>query len=214
MRPCAAALVLGIVVSTFQTASAAGPPYDFRGARLGMGLQAFRHLKLGPADAKVLCSGDAHALPIIAAAGRKAGWIYCAYYTYFKPGKIWELAPLRVGPTRGTVSFYFFREGGRGEAHLFLIKTTIPAQAAPALVEGLSKRFGPPKAKEITKVQNAFGATFNNLNAAWKNETSSIYLRQRDKRIDEGGLAYWDERLKAAAIKALNAAQKPKSGGL
>lgn len=161
MRSCTVVLVLGLLASISGPASAAGAPFDFRGARLGMDLQAFRRLKLGPADAKVLCTGDAHALRIIAAAGRKAGWIYCTYYTYFEPGRIWELAPLRVGPTRGTVSFYFFREGGRGEAHLFLIKTVIPAQAAPALVEGLTKRFGPPKAKEITKVQNSFGATFN-----------------------------------------------------
>lgn len=212
------ALLLGFFLAISAIATRAEVPFDFRGARLGMNLSAFRQLKLGAPKAKVLCAGDpqlrGQSYPSISAAGKKAGWIECGFYTYLKSIKQWTPSSLRIGPARGTVRFYFYRQGGRGNAHLFLIQAVIPSGAAPALVEGLTERFGPPKAKAITKVRNAFGATFTNLTAGWSNKTGSIYLRQRDKRIDEGTLAYWHEKLKSEAIKALRAASGPKSGGL
>lgn len=89
-----------------------------------------------------------------------------------------------------------------GAVHAITLHTTGMAGQAEAL-KLLTEKFGKPRSLTTKQQQNAFGATFNVIEAAWRIGPAQVDLIGADGKADEGRITaftpqavrYWTEHL-------------------
>ena len=183
----------------------AAEPFDLRGSKLGMTLSEFRTLPHpdGKSD-KVICEGDseyARASSVISDISEDekiAGATICRHFARDKSGS-WRQARLNVATTDLPVEFRFIRDPMHSnEPALYKISVMTGTSDWDKLLEGYITKYGNPTRRSDSPIQNMAGATFDNIEAVWENEESTITLIKRDKRINEGRVSYvhkplWEE---------------------
>jgi len=200
-----AAALLGMV-SVFANAT---EPFDFKGARLGMPLAAFKQTLfpdrgIGSEDAlsNPKCTDDAERdLGLvghlsISASDKALGVTECRWFRPLRSASAyvaprWEPAFLNVaGYTTPAVRYRFIKTPDSTAPLLYEISIQMPSAVFGAANSGLTERFGEPSSTETREVKNRLGNTFTNAIATWDNGSSSIRLEERYTRVDEMGLIY------------------------
>jgi hypothetical protein len=209
----------------FLAAFVAGPvqadPYDLRGFKLGMTLEAFKALPYpdpGKYDGlHILCTGDpippktygALSLKMYGAES-KTGLIRCMHFAPQRLGALIETkeATFNVAGVQTFVRFEFLPEkDGGGSQRLFRIVVGSNMMYWDQFWSAYVKKYGEPSNVEQKVVQNAYGATFPKILATWRNPDSSILLEQRDGKINTMQIVYMHSELAKEFLARLQKAE-------
>jgi hypothetical protein len=202
-----------------------GPPYEFRGATLGMTLLELKAMPypegstgpLGSYGSSVLlrCTSeirDNSFDPLsVSKEDAAVGAIECRWmrppnrdeYNYS-----WDEASVIVGdkPAKA-LAYKFFPIDG--ELRLRSIVVVTGTAQFPTIVAALTGKYGAPGKVTQGEVQNRAGNTFSATEVKWDNVTSSIEVVERSGQVDEMVLLYMHAELNAAYSREYEAKKGP-----
>lgn len=193
--------------------------YDFRGATLGMTLDAFKELPYPDTSARThaqaFCSGDAQLDDtsgsyglILSTEEKQVGITKCSYFQssaeFYSQvglgsrGTGWMQASIAVGTNGyGTYDavYFFIRDPKDQTSKLYQITFTTNSNAAQSALGGLVEKFGAPSSRGDDTVQNRMGASFPHTVAIWANPLSTITLESPASDVDHMEMSYAEKRL-------------------
>lgn len=199
-------------------------PYEFRGAKLGMDLTAFKALpypdKDDPSrisvDVELHCSDtdyeDYLANVHIPKAMKSGGGIICRYLA--PPNKArytfsWESAYVMVGTAGTDEVAYMFYPDDVGAPRLGDIVISMNNTTFDRLAAALIGKLGSPLNSETKDLQNGVGNHFASQELTWDNGVSTVELHQRSSKIDIMSLVYTHKALRATFAVKQAAAEEP-----
>lgn len=187
----------GLVVSAV-AALAAGPAgttpeVAFKGAALGLKLEAWRQLPPPPQmnpSAKAVCLGDLEAPPYDRRAPIEArhGVVQCGF-SVPGPYRSWDGG--HIGDYEYTAGDYYFLDGT-----LYRIEVVAVAGAEDEIVALLTSKYGRPRTSQ-TAARTGVGVKVEGVRHEWRQGRQSIVLVSPDLQVDRLTLEFLD--LEAAA---------------
>jgi hypothetical protein len=181
-------MATGIAAALLAGVAHGAEPFAFRGASLGMGLEAWRASPL-PAQlfhsARAACSSDQdapRALSLdLAASEIKGGLVVCSYMDLATGGWVGQ----RIEESEFTSAAYYFLNGALIEIELVAV-----VDAHPAVVDGITGKYGPPRSVQRDIFQTQSGSTFPRVQMRWVAPDEEIVLTTPDLRSDRMTVIY------------------------
>jgi hypothetical protein len=176
--------------------------YDFKGIPLEIPIEEFRNRPHPDGRAaSVVCTGDAGAPynvhnydEVEVSLGVKK----CIWYGEYLPGNTMkEAVPLNLAGTEYAsyeYEFDFVPDPKDGVAKLYKFQGSSSSNATADVVTAMSAKFGNPVIT-TAKVQNVFGASFDQTTANWTNPAATILVQDRWTKIDDMLILMTDKRL-------------------
>jgi hypothetical protein len=185
-------------------AAGGGADYAFRGIALGIPIDEFRKLSHPDShqhpNSRPICTGDPEAKDAYGGIGisdieAKIGLKKCNFFSrkpsLFRPGKLdWDSDNFLLGNATVLAYFYFLPDAESSAYRLFQIYVPIQESNFDQLFSLYLQRFGTPTSVKNQTVQNAFGATFDDVKAVWINGNDNITLIKRAGAIDSSVIIY------------------------
>ena len=206
--------------SKAQPAATPGRLYDFKGVRLGIGMDEFRALPHPDGrPAKVVCTGEKAGddrfasepvdVMVFNAEEKALGVRKCIWVTtgeQYLNGRTSGLAIAASGYAANSYSFSFIADPMDGVMRLYGFDGRTNVSAFGDALEALTAKFGTPRVDKGT-IQNKMGNSFDQTTAVWANPLSSLTIQSRWSKIDDMGILMTDERLQKL-VRDARAAKK------
>ena len=198
--------------------------FDFKGVPLGISIDEFRAWQHpdNRENTRVACTGEKvqksygafepSGVAVYDASELAAGVVKCIWIATRSDGAMYyvgdrvALSLAGSGYAAYDYSFSFVPDPIDGKLRLYKFLGTSNINAAPAVIEALTSKYGKPEISS-GEVQNKIGNSFAQTRALWSNTNGSILVEDRYLKIDDMVIIVSDKRL-SKVIEETDAARK------